>query len=874
MESKPVIKEILSNGLTILIKPSHNIPKVSTQMWYDVGSKDEKTGEKGIAHLIEHMIFKGTKRLSECDINLITHKLSGYTNAFTSYDYTGYLFDFPSQHWHEALPLLADCMVNCTFKDQYLSSELKAVIQELKMYRDDYTSSLIESMLAAIFPDHPYHHPIIGYKQDLWSVSRETLIKFYQYHYRPNNATLVMVGDLDPKDAIKHALKEFGHLQPNKEYEKEKFYHTPDLKQQSVTLFREISVPFCVLAWMIPGATTKNDYLVELINWIIGSGKGSRLYRKLVDELQIVTDLETFNYDLFDYGLFFIYFQPKEGSLVDDIIEHINQELALIAKEGVNKQEFTRAVKQVEVEHLALLENIQKQAYSLGKFYLATGDEQYLYTYTHQAKEHMPQAISEFVATYLRPAVMHKGQVLPLPKEEKAYWLELQELSDQLDQKILSGRVREEVLEGGRCVLNIEVKEPQPFTFPRAQSFHISNGLKVLYYNNDSLPKIDIVVESEVKQTYDPEGKEGLCYFVASLLTEGTKNYPGEQFSTTAESFGMTIQATAGQITLSMLAEDLPTGLELFHEMVVNATLTPEAIEKVRSQILAELREFWDTPMQFTTQIARQEIYKNHPYSKHINGTIEGISNISREDIVSFYHQYYSPRAMRLALVGDVSRYDLEDLFENLLGKWHGKTIEKLVYPPIEPVTPREIDYPILRDQTTLCYAGLSLERMSADFDALLLFDNIFTGGPQGSMASKLFDLREQSGLFYTIGGSLLARSDEQKGLIIIKTLVSNDRLKEAEVAIERAINTATQSIEDSEFKEAQQVVINSLVDNFGSNYQIATTLLFKDKFNLPADYYDTRASLILSITKQQMLETAKKYLNTNKFILVRAGRI
>ena len=181
---------------------------------------------------------------------------------------------------------------------------------------------------------------------------------------------------------------------------------------------------------------------------------------------------------------FFIYFQPKEGSLVDDIIEHINQELALIAKEGVNKQEFTRAVKQVEVEHLALLENIQKQAYSLGKFYLAkTGDEQYLYTYTHQAKEHMPQAISEFVATYLRPAVMHKGQVLPLPKDEKAYWLELQELSDQLDQKILSGRVREEVLEGGRCVSNIEVKEPQPFTFPRAQSFHISNGLKVLNHS-------------------------------------------------------------------------------------------------------------------------------------------------------------------------------------------------------------------------------------------------------------------------------------------------------------------------------------------------------------------------------------------------------
>ena len=99
MKSHKVIKHVLHNGLTVLVKPSYVVPKVSTQLWYNVGSKDEKTGERGIAHLIEHMIFKGTEKLSECDINLITHKLSGSTNAFTSYDYTGYLFDFPSQHW-------------------------------------------------------------------------------------------------------------------------------------------------------------------------------------------------------------------------------------------------------------------------------------------------------------------------------------------------------------------------------------------------------------------------------------------------------------------------------------------------------------------------------------------------------------------------------------------------------------------------------------------------------------------------------------------------------------------------------------------------------------------------------------------------------
>ena len=165
-----VTKYTLSNGMNVLVLPSHIIPKVSVQLWYYVGSKDEQSREKGLAHLLEHMIFKGTATLSESDINEITHKLSGTCNAFTSYDYTAYIFDFPTQNWQMSLRLLADCMRNCTFKQEHLNSELKAVIQELKMYKDNYTSSLLESMMASIFPDHPYHHPIIGYKQDLWSL--------------------------------------------------------------------------------------------------------------------------------------------------------------------------------------------------------------------------------------------------------------------------------------------------------------------------------------------------------------------------------------------------------------------------------------------------------------------------------------------------------------------------------------------------------------------------------------------------------------------------------------------------------------------------------------------------------------------------------
>ncbi len=174
-----VLKKILPNGLVVLVHPLRHIPKVSINLWYGVGSKYEKSDERGLAHLIEHMIFKGThEKLSESDIDATTTKLSGYTNAFTSHDYTCYVFDFPSSSWKEALPLLSDCMRNCRFDSEMLNSELSAVIQELKMYRDDYFDTLLNSIAASIFYDHPYHYPVIGFKQDLWNLKRDSLVAF------------------------------------------------------------------------------------------------------------------------------------------------------------------------------------------------------------------------------------------------------------------------------------------------------------------------------------------------------------------------------------------------------------------------------------------------------------------------------------------------------------------------------------------------------------------------------------------------------------------------------------------------------------------------------------------------------------------------
>lgn len=368
-------KHILDNGLTILVYPLHTIPKVAIQLWYGVGSKDEKSGERGLAHLLEHMIFKGTDILSESDINLISHKLSGNCNAFTSHDYTGYLFDFPVQNWHHALPLLADCMKKCTFKEDLLNAELKAVIQELKMYKDDYRTSLCEQMMSSIFSDHPYHYPIIGYKQDLWSITRNGLLAFYQKHYVPNNATLVIVGDVEADQALKQAQKAFEKIPLDAHYKKEQYHYTADIGSRSVTIARDVQQPMLMFAWVVPGIRTGQTQIIDLASWILGEGKGSRLYKKLIDELELATDMQVDLYELFDYSVLFVHIDPIDQKAIDEIEKVIVAELRLLHEKGISEHELTRAYKQSRMEHLALFENNQKIAYEIGKLFLATGNQ-------------------------------------------------------------------------------------------------------------------------------------------------------------------------------------------------------------------------------------------------------------------------------------------------------------------------------------------------------------------------------------------------------------------------------------------------------------------------------------------------------------------
>lgn len=869
-----VFKKVLSNGLTVLVRTTNLVPKVSARLVYHVGSKDEQTGQKGLAHLIEHMIFKGTKKLSESDINVITEKLSGYTNAYTSHDATGYLFDFPTQHWKEALHMYADCMQNARFDEQMLNSEMKAVIQELKMYKDDYFNDLAEKMLQAMFAGHPYHYPIIGFKQDLWSVKRDTLFEFYKKHYVPNNAVLVVVGDVTPEEVFKEAEEIFGSIKKDEKYIRPEFYIGRDLGATAVTLKRDINHPMMLLAAVLPGEKEKKRYVFEVLTSILGRGKSSRLYKKLVNELQIATDVAVMLDRLEDATIAFMYAEPKSEKDIESIINVIHKEIALLVKEGVSERELSRAIKAVKVAQVNTLESNEKQADAIASAFIRTGDENFVFNYINYPVENLEQEIKDILLRYFSPSVIHSGKVLPLNEAGKKQWVELQKISDQEDARILEGRSRELPVEPAAHASKIQVKVPKKFSFHKPQSFVLSNGVKVFIHNNVNVPKIDLMLSFKARRHYDPIELQGLYSFMCSMLLEGTKNHPGSQLAEIIEDYGMSLSVEPGYIALSMLSEDIEKGLEFLQEILTNATFEEKEIEKVRDHLLTDLTMYWDSPAEFSGHLIREKIYENHPYSQNPYGTFESIKKITRKDLVDFYTTHLSPDGARLSLVGDLKQSDAQHLLEKFLSSWRRAAVLEKTCPVLKNITQKRVTYPINRDQVVLAFAGTSIQRSHPDFDKLLLFDQIFGGGTTRSMNSRLFALREQTGLFYTISGSLLTGADEEPGMCVIRTIVSLDRLEEAKKAISKTMSEVIDSLTEEELENAKQTIISSRIDNFASNKNMASTFIAIDRFNLGDDYFDKREDVLKNISLQDIKEAARKILNIEKMITFEIGRL
>lgn len=871
-----VVTHTLDNGLRIILSPGHHVPKVSTQLWYRVGSADEKTGERGLAHLLEHMTFKGTHKLSESDINSITALYAGYSNAFTSYDYTSYVYDFPSSCWTIALELLSDCMVNCTFKEDLLAAEKKAVIQELRMYQDSFETILLETMNAGIFSDHPYHYPIIGTRHDIWQVTHERLMNFYRTYYRPDNALLVIGGDFLVDEALETIEETFGHIaNPASDLKVSHSVHRADVKQYGVTLYREVASSTVFLAWEVPGIRAQSGFVLDALSTLLAEDKGSLLYDLLVEKHQIATTVESFDYPLFDHGLFVIKFQPKDNNDIPTIIRYIQSCLETIIHEGIASFDSARTFNKAQLSYESTGESLHKKTYALAEFCLATGSPDYFLRYNDYTPEQLSRSLVDIIKTYLRPALMHTGTIHPLESADYPFWSDLIAKQEKYEDRFQAQNIRASQVEEPRFAQEIAVPQLPDYDYPPFEEITLANGMKILVMNNDVVDIVELVMKLDADQQRDPNDKSGLAHLVAQMLIEGTEKHPESALVKAFEERGISWSVSTQGIHMSLRPQDMVFALRLLHEMVTAATCSPEVFKRVKETVKADIALYWDEPTEFVVDLAKRVIYPHHPYEKSILGSLESVDACQHADLVNFYHQFYRPERSRLAIVGNIlQQEDLVGHLESIFGQWKtGTPVPELTYPLVD-YKPTTISYQITRDQVLLAFVAPSVSRLDNDYDPLLLFDIIFSGGPGALMSSRLFALREQSGLFYTISGSLLAHADKQPGMIFIATLVSPDDVEDARKQILEVIDHAIDSLTEEELFMARNIIVTTLADMFEANSSIAQTLLFLDTFDLSLEYIQKRADILQQLTVEQVSSVVKKYLRSDRMSKITIGNI
>ncbi len=872
-ENVAVSKHVLTNGLTVLVRPINTTQKVSLRLFYGVGSKHEGLQEKGIAHLIEHMLFKGTDRLSETDIDLIGQKFSANWNAFTSYDHTAMVFDFPTESWKIALPILADCMSNCTFRQEMLNSELKAVIQELKIYRDNYAHTLVLDMLTAINPEHPYHYPIIGYKHDLYNVSADTLKKFYKKHYVPNNAILVVVGNVDPREVVELAQLNFGHLPADPSYQKSEFYLNADLRAQAVTIYRDVQQPKMALAFAVPGKKQKQLHLLTLIDIILARGKTSRLYKKLVDELQLVDSLEGFNLDLDDTDMYTLMVEPRDLVAADQIINVVQEELRDFAQHGPSADEIDAAIAQLKANFFTILESNSQQANTIGDLYIAIGDENYFYKIMHEVIYEAPEALSEkvkaFTSAHFRSAQMHKGFILPLPAEEFDTWQMLQERSDEEDARILAGKIRTLAVEEGRYVKTLDKPAITVQNYPQPQEIWLGNGIRVLYHITDQVPlvKLNLNIKAGLPD-YEPKDKPGLFECLGYMLQEGgTQKHTAYELFQELKRLGITFSVNASGLTASCISKDLPQMLALLGELIAQPAFDPAMLSKVKAWMLASYKNLWDDPRAIMGLIRQQLVFRNHPNAVDHVAEPAAINAITNEDIKQIYTTNISPCDATLILVGDLGSYlNLKGLLEGTFGTWTGGCTSDMTYPDVQYEGPQTVSHYLNRDQVSLTIAGLSVPYSHPDHGALLLYEQL--------LYDRLFKLRQQTGAFYTVRGSLLAWSSLQPGYSYVSTIVSNDRLDETYQLLRDFIVHDIDTLTEQDLEMARANIAEAVHQYYATTDNIVRIFEFLAYHKLPFDYYNTRMQAFQNISVDDVKQAVKKVFAIDKMSTVLVGRV
>lgn len=420
------VERTLDNGLKVIVKRDARAPVVVSQLWYRAGSMDESYGVTGVAHVLEHMMFKGTPAVPAGEFSRRIAAAGGRENAFTSRDHTVYHQTLQADRLELAFSLEADRMVNLALSPEDFAKEIQVVMEERRLRTEDNPQALLfEALMATAYQTHPYRHPVIGWMHDLQHMRLEDARDWYQRWYAPNNATLVVVGDVQPEAVFALADKYFGAITPREQPARRPHNEVEPRGMRSITVKAPARLPAVYLAWQVPRLTDPaNDwepYALEVLDGVLDGHASARLTRALVKEQQLAVAVAS-GYDPVSRGpaLFMASATAAEGKPLDEVVAGLKREIERIQREGVDARELERVKAQVLAGQVFEQDSLFFQAMQIGEWESAGLAHRQRRLRIEKLRQVTAQQVQEVARRYLVDDRLSLARLEPLPTEAAA----------------------------------------------------------------------------------------------------------------------------------------------------------------------------------------------------------------------------------------------------------------------------------------------------------------------------------------------------------------------------------------------------------------------------------------------------------------------
>jgi zinc protease len=862
----------LKNGLRVIMHQDKSTPIVAVNLWYHVGSKNEVVGRTGFAHLFEHMMFQGSKNYND-DYFKPLQEAGAAINGSTNADRTNYYQVVPSNFLELALFMEADRMGGLldAMTQEKLDNQRDVVKNERRQRYDNQPyGTASEKIAELIYPkEHPYNWTTIGSLTDLSNASMDDVKAFFRQYYVPNNTSLVIAGDFDTKQAKAWVEKYFGPVPTGAAITRPNPPMPKIDGEMRKTYEDSVQLPRLYMVWHTVPANHADEAALDMLQFVLSAGRGSRLQSNLVYGKQLSQDAFASHFSREIAGQFQVTSTARPQKTLEEIEKEINAEIERIKKEPPTAEELSRALNVIESGTIFGMQTVLGKADQMNSYATFDGKPDGFQEDLDRYRKVTPADIQRVANAYLNGNRLVMSFV---PRKERPA-----SQTDNPANTPTSVNSKKEAEKKQDYSANLPKPGANPsFALPSIDKQKLSNGMNVWIVKQSELPIVSMNMVFNSGGTADPQDRAGLASFTASLLNTGTKTRSAVDIANQLQSLGASVGAGSGwdsaNVSLQTLTKNLDKALEIYSDVIMNPIFPETEFKTLQGRTLVAFRQRKDNPNAIASIVYSNLLYgKNHPYGKSLGGDENSVKAMTRAEIEKFYASYYRPNNATLIVVGDTDAKTIMPKLETAFGGWKAGDVPKMTAPEAASFDRPGIyvvDKPGAA-QSVLSIGQIGVSRDNPDYFPLVVMNSILGG--QFSARVNM-NLREEKGYTYgaRTGWSMRRGAGPFEASADVQTAVTKESVQEflKELNGIRGANPVT----PAELEYNKQSLIRRFPAGFETVGQISGQLSNLVVYGLPDSYFNEYIAKINAVSVTDVNRVANKYLTPDKMAILIVG--